>query len=166
MSSDKSMNRPSIDQEEVASLGRELSARTVMFHEAVAQRMGLSASEHKCLDLLMRAGGPVTAGQLAELTGLTTGAITGIVDRLENAGYVRRERVQSDRRKVLIYPQPPLEEEILGIFNNLGQAVQDAVYLYNEQQLDVIRGFLIKMIQVMIDQTIQLKENTSSKTMP
>ena len=160
------MSTPSKIQEDVSYLGRELGARTVMFHEAVAQRMGLSASEHKCLDLLIRAGGPLTAGQLAELTGLTTGAITGIVDRLEEAGYVRRERVKSDRRKVLIHPQPPLQEEIVGIFNDLGQAVQEAVMRYDDQQLAVIRDFLVKMIQVMVDQTAQMKENLSRKPVP
>jgi DNA-binding MarR family transcriptional regulator len=160
------MSTPSKIQEDVSYLGRELGARTVMFHEAVAQRMGLSASEHKCLDLLIRAGGPLTAGQLAELTGLTTGAITGIVDRLEEAGYVRRERVKSDRRKVLIHPQPPLQEEIVGIFNDLGQAVQEAVMRYDDQQLAVIRDFLVRMIQVMVDQTAQMKENLSRKPVP
>jgi DNA-binding MarR family transcriptional regulator len=152
-----------IDPDSVAYLGRELSARTVMFHEAIAQSIGLSASEHKCLDILSRAGGPVTAGQLAELTGLTTGAITGIVDRLEVAGYVRRERLQSDRRKVLIHPQPILQEEFLSAFYELGQAVQDAVAHYDRQQLDVIRDFLLRMIQVMTEQTTRLQKTASPR---
>ncbi|MGH2460296.1 MAG: MarR family winged helix-turn-helix transcriptional regulator, partial [Chloroflexota bacterium] len=70
-------------------LGRELSTAVVLFHEAIAERLGMSATEWKCLDVLGRAG-PITARELAEQTGLTTGAITGLVDRLERAGYVRR----------------------------------------------------------------------------
>ncbi len=68
-------------------LGRELSARTLMFHAAIAERVELSATEHKALDILSRAGA-LTAGQLAELTGLTTGAITGLIDRLEKVRFV------------------------------------------------------------------------------
>lgn len=163
MSRDDFSQLTTINPGDVSMLGRELSARTVMFHEAIAQRIGLSATEHKCLDILSRAGGPVTPGHLAELTGLTTGAITGIVDRLEKAGYVRRERGDTDRRKVLIYPQPVLQEEFLGAFNELGQAVLDAMAHYDRQQLDVIQDFLTRMIRVMIEQTNRLQKTAPSK---
>jgi hypothetical protein len=72
------------------ALGRELSAAVVLFHEAVAAQLGMSATEWRCLSLLSQQG-PATAGRLAQLSGFTTGAITGIVDRLERAGYARRE---------------------------------------------------------------------------
>src|SRR5688572_7357764 len=81
---------------------REHSALTVMFHARVAEQMGLSATDEKCLDLAMRAEGPLTAGRIAELSGLSTGAVTGVIDRLERAGYVRRVRDPHDRRKVLV----------------------------------------------------------------
>ncbi|WP_392435861.1 MarR family transcriptional regulator [Chlorogloeopsis fritschii PCC 9212] len=71
--------------------GRELSAATVLFHTAIAERLGLNTTDHKCADILAQTGA-ITAGELAERTGLTTGAITGVVDRLEKAGFVRRER--------------------------------------------------------------------------
>src|SRR5690349_1487298 len=83
-------------------LGRELSARTVLFHDAVASRVGLSATESKCLDIAVRSNEPLTAGKLADATGLTTGAITGVLDRLERAGFIRREKDENDRRQVLI----------------------------------------------------------------
>jgi DNA-binding MarR family transcriptional regulator len=68
-------------------VGRELSARTVLFHQAVADRLGIGITDHKCLDIAHRAakGQTLTAGRLAEETGLTTGAITGVLDRLEKA---------------------------------------------------------------------------------
>src|SRR5690349_6128631 len=83
--------------------GRELSARTVLFHQAVAERLGIGSTDHKCLDIAARASTdqPLTAGQLAELTGLTTGAITGVLDRLEKAGFIRREKHPHDRRQVV-----------------------------------------------------------------
>src|SRR6516225_8343013 len=70
--------------------GRDVGTAAIMFHQAVADRLGLNPTDHKCLDLVHRAGG-ATAGDLAEWTGLTTGAITGLIDRLERAGFVRRE---------------------------------------------------------------------------
>ena len=87
-------------------VGRELSARTVLFHEAFASWLGLNATESKCLDLVVRAEGTLTAGRLAEQTGLTTGAITGVLDELERAGYIRREKDDRDRRQVLVRAQP------------------------------------------------------------
>jgi DNA-binding MarR family transcriptional regulator len=82
-------------------LGREFATAIVVFHETVGRLLGLSSVERKCLDVLERLG-PVTAGAIAEHTGLTTGAVTGLTDRLEKAGYARRTRDPHDRRKVLI----------------------------------------------------------------
>jgi DNA-binding MarR family transcriptional regulator len=82
-------------------LGREFATAIVVFHEAVGRLLGLSAVERKCLDVLRRLGA-VTAGTIGEHTGLTTGAVTGLTDRLEKAGYVRRTRDPDDRRKVVV----------------------------------------------------------------
>src|SRR2546429_8499071 len=84
---------------------RRSSAQGVIFGQTVANVAGISGSDLECLDFL-NLEGRVTAGRLAELTGLTTGAITGVVDRLEKAGLVRRERDDNDRRKVFIAPVP------------------------------------------------------------
>jgi DNA-binding MarR family transcriptional regulator len=82
---------------------RRMSTRTVVFHAAIAERLGLNPSDHKCADLICNETGPVTAGRLAELTGLSTGAITGVVDRLERAGFVSRAPDPEDRRRVVIH---------------------------------------------------------------
>src|SRR5438034_2670026 len=81
---------------------RRQSTATVLFHAAVAERLGLSATDHKYADLIARQG-PMTAGELADRAGLTTGAITGVLDRLERAGWVRRERDPHDRRRVMVH---------------------------------------------------------------
>src|SRR5690349_15820511 len=77
--------------------GRRLSTATIMFHQAVADRLGLNLTDHKCVDLLLL-NGPLTAGELASLTALTTGAITAALDRLERGGFVKREDDPEDRR--------------------------------------------------------------------
>src|ERR1700724_4256187 len=87
--------------EELEHAVRRSSGLGVIFGQTVANRAGISASDLECLDFL-NLEGRVTAGRLAEVAGLTTGAITGVIDRLEKAGLVRRERDSEDRRKVFI----------------------------------------------------------------
>src|SRR3981081_1575537 len=91
--------------EELEHAVRRSSAQGVIFGQTVAGRLGISSSDLECLDFL-NLEGRVTAGRLAEGTGLNTGAITGVVDRLEKAGFVRRERDENDRRKVFIATNP------------------------------------------------------------
>ena len=78
-------------------LGREISAQTIFFHEVAARKLGLNATDTRCLDLISRAESEVTAGDLGRATGLTTGAVTGILDRLEKARLVERVRSSSWR---------------------------------------------------------------------
>ena len=77
--------------------------------QAVADALGLNRTDMRCTDVLEREGA-VTAGRLAKATGLTTGAITSVIDRLERAGYARRVREETDRRRVLVELTP----EVLG----------------------------------------------------
>jgi DNA-binding MarR family transcriptional regulator len=83
-------------------LGRELSTMTVLFQARIAEQLGLSGTDLKCLELVMRAGEPLSAGRIAQLSGLSTGAVTGVIDRLERRGLVRRTADPTDRRKVLV----------------------------------------------------------------
>src|ERR687884_840498 len=99
---------------------REMSTETIMFHQAVADVLGLHITDHKCLDFIYRFGA-MPAGKLAELTGLTTGAVTGIIDRLEEAGYVRRINDPKDRRRTIVEPtrNKRLERKLEMIFTPL-----------------------------------------------
>jgi len=85
----------------LAREARQYSTSTVLFHQVIAERLGLNPTDHKCAEILSRTG-PLTAGELADHTGLTTGAITGVVDRLERAGFVRRDRDPEDRRRHIV----------------------------------------------------------------
>src|SRR6516164_10836431 len=86
----------------VGRLARRHSTAVVLFHQAIAERLGLGPTDHKCLDLL-RERGALTGSELAAITGLTSGAITGVVARLERAGYVRREPDPHDGRKQIVH---------------------------------------------------------------
>lgn len=138
-------------------LGWELSTAVVLFHEAIAQRLGLSAVEHKALGLITRAG-PLTAGELAVQTGLSPGAVTGLVDRLERAGFVRRQKDPADRRRVLIAVVPGQRPDLSEIFNELTAAMGAVIAKYDAPQALAIRDFLINTIAVVRAQTRRLSQ--------
>ena len=128
---------------EFRPVGRRLSNATVMFHQAVADRLGMNLTDYKALGILVDTG-PITAGRLAEITGLTTGAVTGIVDRLERSGHVRRERGAEDRRKVIIQAvrTPEHDRAAGGIFAPLMRAVEEDLAGYSEDELALILEFM------------------------
>jgi DNA-binding MarR family transcriptional regulator len=121
--------------------GREMSALTVMFHSRVAEQMGLSATDEKCLDLAMRAEGPLTAGRIAELSGLSTGAVTGVIDRLERAGYVRRVRDPHDRRKVLVQVSPMDESKFAHLFEGALETLEHVLSQFTPEELEVLERY-------------------------
>src|SRR6516162_3372022 len=92
-------------QKAVHQAGSGYGARFILVHQAVAERLGLNVIDLRCLRLAREALEP-TAGHLAKITGLTTGTITGLLDRLEKARFIRRERVANDRRKVIVKVLP------------------------------------------------------------
>ncbi len=94
---------------------RRLVARALVFHEAVAERLGVNATDLKCLELAVGED-EITPTRLAELTGLTSGAITGVLDRLERRGIVRRAADPDDRRRVVVRVDPERAKEITALY--------------------------------------------------
>jgi DNA-binding MarR family transcriptional regulator len=129
---------------------REMSTETIMFHQAVADVLGLHITDHKCLDLIYRFGA-LPAGRLAEQTGLTTGAVTGIIDRLEEAGYVRRTNDPKDRRRTLVEPtrNRKLDRKIELIFMPLHERMHKLLSSYSDSEL----AFLLDATTEFIEQT-------------
>src|SRR5579863_8641897 len=110
--------------EELECLGRDVGTAALVFHQTIADRLGLNPTDHKCLEILHRAEDP-TAGDLALATGLTTGAVTGVIDRLEQRGFVRREAHPTDRRKVRIRVIPERFDEVRQLFVGLGTSMAE-----------------------------------------
>src|SRR6202521_645805 len=142
--------------EELEHAVRRSSALGVIFGQTVASRIGISSSDLECLDFLNLEGG-VTAGRLAELTGLTTGAITGMVDRLEKAGLVRRERDDNDRRKVFIAIVPENIAKIGRFYEPLQRAVQRDWEGYTDAELKLLLRFMTQGYTTMLAVTEELK---------
>lgn len=142
-----------------SNAGRRLSAATILFHQAAAERLGLNVTDHKCMDIILRASGegPVTAGKLAQLSGLTTGAVTGVIDRLEDAGFVRRAKHPEDRRAVVIEPIPEKVAEADKVFEPLFRAWAKITPQYSEKELRLILRFMDQAADVMEQQARALR---------
>ncbi len=139
---------------------RETTTVTILFHQAIADRLGMNITDHKCAGILARSG-PITAGELARRTGLTTGAITGVIDRLERAGFARRARDPSDRRKVIIQPDPKrIERKIVPLFDSMGRAAARLYERYTAQELSLILDFATRSRAVAEEETRKLQEAT------
>jgi DNA-binding MarR family transcriptional regulator len=120
---------------------RYVSANSVMFSQALADRAGIPSTDNECLDFLMLKG-PATAGQLAQLTGLTTGAITAVIDRLEKAGFVQREQDKKDRRRVIVVPnEAKILAEIVPYAMPMGEAMAAICADFTDDELDAILRF-------------------------
>ncbi len=116
-------------------------AGVVLHNHAVAQRLGLGSSDSQFLNLL-DLHGPLTPGRLAELTGLTTGTVTGVIDRLERGGFVRRVRDAEDRRKVLVTPVAEAMAGLAEHYREHGEHLDAVLRRRDADQLRVIADFL------------------------
>jgi DNA-binding MarR family transcriptional regulator len=135
---------------------RKSSAQGTIFAQAVAERAGVSSSDMDCMDFL-NVEGRMTAGRLAELTGLTTGAITGVVDRMEKAGLVRRERDSEDRRKVFIVPVPERVVEIGRFYEPMQRAMHKLWDTYTDAELRLLLRFAGQGYKAVLSATEELK---------
>lgn len=140
---------------------REMSTETIMFHQAVADVLGLHITDHKSLELIHRFGA-MPAGRLAELTDLTTGSVTGIIDRLEKAGYVRRINDLKDRRKTIVEPtrNKKLEKKIEVIFMHLHERLHKLMSPYSDSELAFLLDATTKFIELTHEESKKLRGNS------
>ncbi len=130
-------------------LGRTMSTQTVFLHQALAQSVGLNATDTKCIDLMLRASeAAVTAGWLSDRTGLTTGAITHILDRLERQQFVERLRDPRDRRKVLVRVRPETLRPLIPKYEAMGKKYLHLAERYSDKELALICDYLQKTSEV------------------
>lgn len=126
-----------------------MSTQTVFLHQALAQTVGLNATDTKCIDLILRSpDGVMTAGRLSEMSGLTTGAVTHILDRLEKRRFIERTRDTQDRRKVFIRVRPETLEPLIPRYEAIGKAYVELLAQYNDAELQVICDSLEKITQI------------------
>ena len=147
----------------VTQLVRRYSTATVLFHHAVAERLGLGPTDHKCLDLLQERG-PLSGSELAALTGLTTGAVTGVVARLERAGYLTREPDRHDRRKQVLRSAPEWTADLTGLFDSVREEADALLDGFDEHQLVAVAEFLRRGTDFGYRQAARLRADTAVTT--
>jgi DNA-binding MarR family transcriptional regulator len=111
------------------------------FDERLAKKLKLGRSDMRCLELIARAG-PLTAGRLAEESGLTTGAVTFILDRLEEAGMVTRRRDTEDRRRVWVEIVPEARERLSGLQQPIAEEMRQVARHFKADELALVRDFM------------------------
>ncbi len=144
----KKVSRPEL-LKRLSDLGRKISTQTVFIHQAIAQTVGLNATDTKCLDLILSsADAAVTAGRLAEMTGLTTGAITHILDRLERRRFIERVRDTRDRRKVFIRARLESLAPLAPKYEAVGRAFLDLARDYSDRELELVCEYMEKTSEI------------------
>lgn len=154
------MNRESIDS--VLRSLRRVNLQGSLFGQTVAVRFGLSESDIEALEVLIDSGA-ATAGRLSDLMGLTTGAVTRVIDRLEQAGYVRRVPDPTDRRRVIVELVPERMTAVEAAMARVGdKSATEISHHYSEGELAVINDFLTRMEAITREEANALRGNTDT----
>lgn len=122
---------------------RKFIANAIFFNQKVAEHFNLNLTDSQCLNILEMAGS-ATPGQLAERTGLTTGGVTVVLDRLEKAGFIQREPNPRDRRSLIIRPVTAALEPLHAMYADINQGLGKLLAGYDERELGIIVDFFEK----------------------
>ena len=136
---------------------RRMSVETMLLSALVAERIGINPTDLTWLALI----GPdeeLTAGELAELSGLTTGAVTGLIDRLEKTGFVERRRDPVDRRKVYVRPNAANSDRIEPHFARATEQVRELWGHYSEAELVLLKDFFTRSHQILHAERMRFRQ--------
>ena len=140
----------------VRKLSQQYSYTSIQMHEAIARKAGLSGTDHKYLGFLIQRG-QMTAGELSNLTGLTTGAVTGLIDRFERKKLVKRQFAEDDRRKVIIEPNT---KNILALlepfYKEFRNKTEKIIASFSNKEIKIIENYFLKAIELMNETTNKL----------
>ncbi|MFK0376456.1 MarR family winged helix-turn-helix transcriptional regulator [Pandoraea sp. NPDC090278] len=154
--SDRHTNRNDLVAGIVRSLGRRLAVYTALYHAALAEQLGLNVTDLNALDLILELES-ITAGQLAELMGVSSGGITTVIDRLERAGFVEREKNPHDRRMVMIHPIEEKCAQIEQFLSSVSRELTAVSAAYDHSELAAIHDFLVQSIRTLKSETFRLR---------
>jgi DNA-binding MarR family transcriptional regulator len=133
----------------VRKLSQLYAYTSIQLHETIAQKAGFPGTDHKYLGFFLQKG-QLTAGQLAELTGLTTGAVTGLIDRFEEKKLVKREFDKADRRKVIIVPDSKKIKGLLKPFyKEFRKESENLIASFSGEEINTLEAYFSKAITLM-----------------
>jgi DNA-binding MarR family transcriptional regulator len=142
----------------VTAAARRHHAAYTLFSQALADRLGLHPTDLQCVSLLGLEPRPRTTGEIAKLTGLTSGSATRLVDRLERAGLVERSPDIHDRRKMLVSPAGQRAPEVAAAWDAPGRAFAQALDDFTDEELLVVERYLQRITQVGSEQAERLQK--------
>lgn len=129
---------------------------SIQMHEAIGRRAGLSGTDHKYLGFLIEKG-QMTAGELSSLTGLTTGAVTGLVDRFEKKNLVQRQFDKDDRRKVIVIPNTEnIMALLVPLYKEFRSESEELIASFSGEEIKVVETYFLKVIEIMNKTTNKL----------
>ena len=137
----------------IRKLTQQYAYTSIQMHEAIARKAGLSGTDHKYLGFLIEKG-QMTAGELSNLTGLTTGAVTGLIDRFEKKNLVKRQLAENDRRKVIIEPNIENIMTLLApLYKEFRTKSEMLTASFSDREIKTIEAYFLKAIQIMKETT-------------
>ena len=141
--------------------GRTHSAHSTVFYSIVASRLGLALSDLRVWDLLYYRAAPMSAGQVSDVIGLTQGAVTGILKRLERVGAISSEPDPSDRRKVIVRVLRSFREgKSEGYFEDVQMRIRAMYGRFSDDELQVILRFQQGMATLLQIESLELRSNS------
>ena len=140
---------------QIRRLSQQYAYSSIQMHEAIARKAGLPGTDHKYLGFLMQKG-EMTAGELSILTGLTTGAVTGLIDRLEKKRLVKRQYAENDRRKVIIVPNTKNIMTLLKpLYKEYRSRSEKLIASFSNKESKILETYFLQAIEIMNDREIQ-----------
>jgi DNA-binding MarR family transcriptional regulator len=151
-----------MDNDDVKTRLRRLSQlyayTSIQMHEAIGRKAGLSGTDHKYLGFLIEKG-QMTAGELSTLTGLTTGAVTGLIDRFEKKKLVKRQFAEDDRRKVIIVPNTKnIMTLLVPLYKEFRNKSEKLIASMPTKEIRILENYFLKAIEIMDETTNRLNK--------
>src|SRR5688572_18462437 len=138
---------------QVRKLSQQYAYTSIQMHEAIARKAGLPGTDHKYLGFLLQKG-QMTAGELSNLTGLTTGAVTGLIDRFEKKKLVKRQFAENDRRKVIIVPNTKnITALLVPLYKEFRSKSEKLIASFSDKEIKIMEAYFLKAIEIMNETT-------------
>jgi DNA-binding MarR family transcriptional regulator len=132
---------------QMQSLAQTVSTETALFHQAAAAKLGLGITELKTISTLLQEG-PMTAGQLAERLNLTTGAVSNVIDRLEQGKFAYRTADTKDRRKVIVTVNQEKLSSTNNVYRSMGEGFEKMLEPYSIEELELLVRFYNSTVEL------------------
>ncbi|CAM3906768.1 MULTISPECIES: MarR family winged helix-turn-helix transcriptional regulator [Paenibacillus] len=144
-------------------LGSQFSLAVVLYHQSLAERIGLNVTDHKCLGILQTLEYPKPS-ELASITGLSSAAVTTVIDRLQKAGFVERKPDEKDRRQtILVVNRKKIEEEVVPLMVPFFSGLGNLFSQYSQEEVNTIVDFLAKCTDLFQHESSRLKKEAKQR---